>query len=125
MFTTIDIVNKVYSLLHAGGIANLHKTAKPLDKKEDEYTVINTLSITSDELQECPFNVNYHVEDIDVTGRIEDSVKLNSGTKTIIGLLHDYADSDIHLDWLTQTLVAEPDLPEHFVNIRFIARHVN
>ena len=125
MFTTIDIVDKFYTLLHLGGITNLYKNEKPLNESKDEYTVINTLSATADMLQECPVNVNYHCKDIDTALRIANDVKLNDNAKAIISLLDDYCDSDIDISMNYQTTIQEEAIPEHFVNIRFTARHVN
>jgi hypothetical protein len=122
MYTTVDIVNKFYSLLQ-GTVSNLYKNSKPLDEKMDEYTVVTSLSVSAPLLQECPINVNFHVKDFD--GRIANTQRLNTVAKSIIALLDDYNDTDIDIALVFQTLVEEPDLLEHFMNIRFIARHLN
>lgn len=124
MITTLDIVDYTYTILHAAGYGNIYKDAKPDDIVKDEYIVINTLSVNGDMLQECNVNVNYHVKDIDTIKRIANRAKLKTGASNLISTLENYYDDDVDFSLSYQVMIKEDKLPEHYINLRFIVRHL-
>ena len=124
MFTTFDILDNIYDVLHDANYENIFKISKPVNTILDSYIVINTLDITPDILQQCHVNVNYHVRDIDKTKRIANYETLQLGANALITTLDDYNDGDIDISISFQRIMMEDDLPEHYVNIRLIVRHV-
>lgn len=126
MLTTLDIVNKVYVVLQTEGHTNIHKHTKPQGVRQDQYIVVNSLQADAEELQECNVNVNCHCVDIDSSRRIADDSSINTMASGVIGDLNNYYDTDIDVTMVFQSgLIQEPDVPEHFINLRFIVRHVN
>lgn len=125
MLTTLEIIDRVYTVLKTADFDNLHKDAKPENQAAEMYTVINSLPISGGILQECQLNVNIHAADLDKSRRISNRAHLLSESTAILAVLENYCDNDIDLELVFQAgPIREPEVPEHLINLRFIARHV-
>ena len=126
MLTTLQIVDRFYAILHGKSYTNLYMHSKPLGDVRDEYIVINALSSDAETLQECQINVNYHCKDIHTSKLIPDHVKLNTNASGITTELDNYYDSVIDITEVFQSgPISEPELQEHFINMRFTVRTIN
>ncbi len=125
MLNTLEIIDRIYGVLHTAGFTNIHKLEKPQDVSQSEYIVINALPTSSEILQECQINVNYYHADIDKSKRIMDETNLKTKTASIISTLDDYSDGDIDLELINQTIIKVEDQSEHYSNMRFIVIHIN
>ena len=120
---TIDyVVGLVHGLL---GSLSVKKYAyeKPTSAKDTEYVVINSLPITSDIMQKCIVNVNYHVKD--KAPGIPDKDKLNAGATAVLAILEKVSTTTYLIDSETQEQIKEPNLDEHYINLRFSFKTVN
>jgi len=125
MITVFDIVTEVYSILHTGGCANVEKGDKPVDVQEDEYITINTLQANQTPVRDCPVNVNFHCKDLFPEKRISNDARLEEMTDFIIGLLEGSNTNGIDLELVFHHTLKDENLPQHYVNIRFIARYTD
>lgn len=126
MLTTLEIISLVYSVLHTDGVTNIYKHSKPLNEVKSEYVVINAVSADAEQLQETQINVNYHCDDTDKARRIPNTTKLLAGASAVIGSLHDHYDDNIDATLIFQAgPIQNPDIAEHYINLRFTIRNIN
>src|SRR3990172_8501453 len=100
MITVFDIVTEVYSILHTGGGGHVLKRGKPV-------------------------NVNFHCKDLFPEKRISNDARLEEMTDFIIGLLEGSNTNGIDLELVFHHTLKDENLPQHYVNIRFIARYTD
>lgn len=123
MKTTDIAINKVYSILKTGNVKPLFKWLKPTNKKAPEYTVINALPVGDGVIQKCRVNVNFHAKDLNAG--IPDIETLETATATIMGLVQEVAQRDIVIEFESQQYIKEPQLEEHYSNIRLSVKMLN
>jgi phosphoribosylpyrophosphate synthetase len=88
--------------------------------EEDSFIVVNTLSLPNDVLQRSVLNVNIHTKDIQ--GYINNAF-LNAEKRKVIEAVENHVpDNDNYLDFHFQAeggTFQEPEINEHYVNLRF------
>lgn len=124
MKTTDFAINRVFSLIKASAITSpVYKLSKPTDTVNSEYIVLNALPISEGVLQKCRVNVNYHVKDL--KPGIPDLGKLETGTAQLMTTLQEVPEKGIIIDFESQEYHCEPQLNEHFSNIRLSVKIIN
>jgi phosphoribosylpyrophosphate synthetase len=88
--------------------------------EEDSFIVVNTLSLPNDVLQRSVLNVNIHTKDIQ--GYINNAF-LNAEKRKVIEAVENHVpDNNNYLDFHFQAeggTFQEPEINEHYVNLRF------
>lgn len=88
--------------------------------EEESFIVVNTLSLPNDVLQKSVINVNIHTKDIQ--GYVNNAF-LNSEKKKIIEAFEEHKPTnEDYLDFHFQAesgIFQEPEINEHYVNLRF------
>lgn len=130
--TTDYVIGIVRSLLGSISVPKYLQT-KPTPKAGDapvaEYIVINALPITSNVMQKCYVNVNYHVKDI--APGIKDVTKIEAGSALVLTALKEASAaasgaSDAYMiDFESQETIREESLGEHYSNLRFSFKNIN
>lgn len=136
MRTTLDIVDILYHVLSGSGLASaisggVYKHRPVNSGKED--VVINSLPVSGSQLQEGVANVNIHVPNLALNiGGIQDRTqpnhdRLKTLTSLAVTTLNDVwrESGDVSFTVLTQSLFEEPEIFEHYVNIRLNYFSVN
>lgn len=126
MKTTSTAIDKVFKLLKAGLSIPVYKLTKPTAKDLAEYIVINSLPISSDVMQSCTVNVNYHTKDL--AAGIPNNELLDLTEPVIIGLLDGVSSIgtvDILIDSLSQETIRNEAQNEHYSNLRFSVKIIN
>jgi hypothetical protein len=88
-----------------------------------EYIVINSLPINADVMQKCIVNVNYHVKDIGPG--LKDQATLEAGSVAVLNILKLVTATAFLIDFERQETIAEPELGEHYSNMRFSFKYIN
>ena len=101
----------------------IYKLRKPDNVKLDEYIVINTLPILAGVMQKVIVNVNFHCKDI--APGIPDMERLSEATADLMELLEIISTTGILTDFESHNFFSEPQLEEHFSNIRLSVKIVN
>lgn len=129
MIQTYDTDAIIYGILKAsqevtsaigGGI---YAGQRPDGSQADDI-VVNTISLTQEyEPQIGTSNVNIHVKDIDiktgsVTMKVEDRTKLKTITGHVLTALRAAKIQGLTLTVTSQNTIREPEINQHFVNIR-------
>lgn len=122
MKTTDLAINKVFSKVKPAFLIPVYKYEKPTSKTDTEYIVINSLPINSDVMQKCRVNVNYHVKD--KTPGILNEEKLVSATAAIMAVI-EVAEKGWIIEFESQEYHGEPQLNEHYSNIRLSVKIIN
>lgn len=91
--------------------------------RPSEYIVINSLPINADVMQKCHVNVNYHVKDIGPG--LKDSAALEAGSVSVLNVLKMVTTTAFLIDFERQETIAEPELGEHYSNLRFSFKYIN
>lgn len=100
--------------------------SKPTVVKPAEYVVVNTLGLNANVMQTVRVNVNYHVKDMSTSyGLVPDMAKINTGAQAVIALLGKVTESNYLIDFEGEELIPEPDLSEHYSNIKFSFKYIN
>ncbi|WP_426291975.1 hypothetical protein ACN9ML_18250 [Dyadobacter endophyticus] len=134
MKTTLDQDTEIYKLLNVPAVTSvisggIYKGRRPTDS-ELEDIVINTLTTGDGTRQFGVSNVNIYVKDISATiaGRqqfLTNSARLITLTNLVKPLLEETDGEDFAL-WIESTRpVAEPDINQHFINIRIEFQFIN
>ena len=137
MRTTFDVVDILYPVLFASPMklaisGTICKNKRPVNSGEVDV-VINSLPITGDQLQEGIVNVNIHVPNLKLSiGGIQDRTQqdhetMKELTAQAVGILNDLwlAKGELSFSILTQSIFEEPEIFEHYVNLRLSYRAVN
>jgi hypothetical protein len=127
-FVTSDfIVGLVYGLLSSITKPKYRGEAPDFvalkQQRPSEYVVINSLPITSDVMQKCYLNVNYHVKDIGPGQK--DDTKIEAGSQAVLAILKKVTTSPYMVDFESQETIGEPQFGEHYSNLRFSVKYVN
>ena len=129
MITTIDIDTELYKVLKDSTAlttaltGSIYTGERPVGSKKEDVT-INTPSLTQDfEPQRGYSNVNIHTQDITVKiGTVDqkkaDRVRLKSLANMARAALVTARIPGVGLTIMGQSLIAEPDVSQHFVNLR-------
>lgn len=97
----------------------VYRHTKPLEVKDNEYIVINSLPIGSGILQQCVINVNIHVGDLKGKEGYANTKRLDALSETITSHFFDeVVNGDVYMSFESQNTLAERELKEHFSNIR-------
>jgi phosphoribosylpyrophosphate synthetase len=88
--------------------------------EEDSFIVVNTLPLPNDVLQKSVINVNIHTKDIQ--GYVNNAF-LNAEKRKVIEAVENHVpDNNNYLDFHFQAeggTFQEPEINEHYVNLRF------
>lgn len=122
MKTTDSAINKVFSKVKPAFVIPVYKYENPTGKTDTEYIVINSLPINADVMQKCRINVNYHVKD--KTPGILNEEKLVSATAAIMAVI-EVAEKGWIIEFESQEYHSEPQLNEHYSNIRLSVKIIN
>lgn len=122
MKTTDAAINKVFSKVKPAFVIPVYKYEKPTEKNDTEYIVINSLPINADVMQKCRVNVNYHIKD--KKPGILNEEKLVSGTAAIMAVI-EVAEKGWIVEFESQEYHSEPQLNEHYSNIRLSVKIIN
>jgi hypothetical protein len=128
MKTVLDQSTAIYKVLKAqstiayaisGGI---YKTLRPADSVLEDI-VVNTITLSDGSLQRGVSNVNIHVADIQQTigGKqfyAPNEARLNTLTNLVAPLLKSYFSDDFSFKLANTSLVREPEINQHYVNLR-------
>lgn len=127
MKTGLDMIDIVWTMLNASPLQSLitggiFKHLRPAGGSKEDV-VINSLSVTHEQLQNGIANVNIYVPNLVVNANgIQDDTqpnhsRLNELTKVAIGLLEENWMSDLNYDVQQHMLIRE-ETGEHYMNIR-------
>lgn len=127
MKTTLDLVDVLYNLLKTGALRDaisgkVYKMNRPINS-DLEDVVINSLPITSDQLQEAVANVNIFVPDalISVNGqqtKVPNHTRLKQLARIAVDMLEEGISGDYYWEVQQQTVIQDDESEQHFVNIR-------
>ena len=129
MITTIDIDTELFKVLKdstaltSALTGNIYTGERPVDSKKEDVT-INTPSLTQDfDPQRGYSNVNIHAQDIvvkisGVDQKKADRVRLKALAGIAIAALKAARIPGVGLTIMGQSLIAEPEVSQHFVNLR-------
>jgi hypothetical protein len=101
----------------------IYKLRKPDNVKLDEYIVINTLPIMAGVMQKVIVNVNFHCKDI--APGVPDMERITEVNADLMDLVEEISTTGILTDFESQIILSEPQLGEHFSNIRISVKIVN
>lgn len=150
MKTKTDVVNVFFKLLTGTGTGFRH--SYPDGYSADSFTVINTLPVPHDSIQEVQVNVNCYKKDM--FPGVPDELAINSMAVEAISRLHgfkwhkeneqvvdylgavivDYNDDPVmvqtvcdkvHIQFETMDLLREQEIGMHFMNLRFTLIYLN
>lgn len=139
MKTTFDIVDELYTLVSTYSLGTsidapsggFYKFQRP-DNSTKEDVVINCLPITSETVQYCTANVNVHVPDkaYNIGGKVQhkpDNVRL-AELAAAYSFYMEYlmlTSTGYEVTVESQSLIQEPEIKQHYVNIRLRIRVFN
>jgi hypothetical protein len=136
MKTVIDLVDDTYSLLDVPEVYSAMASGDIfLDSKPDGYTgeciVINSLPVTGDQLQKAVVNVNIYAPNLKlaINGQPDNSQpnrkRLKAIADVVIPILTDAIINNTVTRVQNVTMIREPELNEHFINIRVETNSIN
>ena len=114
--TTDTIIQTIIGLLTSITVPK-YPFSRPADSTSAEYIVVNCLPVTSDVLQKCYFNVNYHVRDIEA-GK-PDIAKMSTVSSAVMAILQKVSTTTYLIDFETQEIIRQESMNEHYTNLRF------
>jgi len=134
MKTSLDQDTEIYKLLNVPAITSvitggIYKGRRPADSELDDI-VINTITTGDGTRQFGVSNVNIYVKDIQATiaGRqqfLMNTSRLITLTNLVKPLLEETDGDDFAL-WIESTRpAAEPEINQHFINIRIEFQFIN
>lgn len=137
MRTTLDIVDILYQVINQSVLktsvnGNVYKFSRPVNSGKEDI-VINSLPITGGQLQEGFVNVNIHVPNLSLNiGGLQDNTqpdfsRLKSFAAAAVGILQEVwrESGDVNFSIQNQSIFPEPEVNEHYVNIRIRYYSVN
>lgn len=134
--TPFDAIDIIWQKLHASSIAvsgGIYKLSRPLNSAKEDI-VVNSITLNADQLQEGVLNVNIHVPNLtlEIGGVTDNSQpnfsRLKALTDTVVGILIDQWADDGSYNFSVQqpgNPIAEPDINQHYSNIRIEFFSVN
>lgn len=128
MITTLEVVDWIYLLIDQSALKNeitgvVNKQNRPQNSNKEDC-VINSLGISSAQLQEGVVNVNIYVPNITISSAgtqdlsQPDWKRLKHLTKVAVELLNEYWADDFHFILQNQTIIKDDESDSHFVNLR-------
>lgn len=136
MRSTLDIIDIIWQVLNSSSLktaitGGLYKGNRPLNSKLIDVT-INSLPIMGTQLQLGYANVNIHVPNL-VTGgsqqdnTLPDHLTLKTLTNLAIQILNDVVteSGDVSISIEFQHTFSEPEISQHYSNIRLQVYAVN
>lgn len=127
MKDTFDLNTIMYRVLAAANIGNsggIYKNdTRPVDSTAEDI-VINVIALTADELpQTATTNVNIYVADVsrNINGKnmlVENTARLSTLSKAVCAALRDARVTGLKFISESHTVVDEPSINQHCVNIR-------
>mgnify|MGYP000160776335 CR=1 FL=1 len=135
MKSTLDLVDIVWQKLQAGALkaaisGDIHKHRRPANSQLEDV-VINSLPISSQQMQEAIVNVNIHVPNISiaVNGAVDNTQPDHERLKTLVPLavadLSDTWGDDYNFDVQQQVLIEDREAKDFYINIRLEFFNVN
>jgi hypothetical protein len=122
MKTTKYVVDQIYGLLSA---RPLFKHKHPDGITQSAFTVINTLGVPVDPIQDVEVNVNCYAKDTDTTKGVPDLATLETMQGDVINELHDYNNAEFDIELQRAVMIREETLKMHFINLRFKLTFLN
>ena len=120
--TVKDILDAVYSALT---IRPCYKHSFPDVVTGDTFAVVNTLGVPEDPIQVVEININVYAKDINIQQGIPNLTLLDtlsaSAIANVVGY-HGTGANALYINFVTGSVIREPDLQMHFQNNRFRAR---
>lgn len=134
MKTSLDQDTEIFKLLNVPAVTSvitggIYKGRRPADS-ELEDILINTIFTGDGTRQQGVSNVNIYVKDVQTTiaGKqqfLKNSARLKTLADLVTPLLEETDGNDFAL-WIDSTRpVAEPDINQHFINIRIEFQFIN
>lgn len=132
--SVIDAKNNIYQLLNVPGVTDavpVYIDVKPTGNDDTVYIVVKSLTISGGQLQDGVVMVNIHAKNVEATvnGQPEtnfpDNIKLKQLQDLVIPIIEDGLINDMGTEIQAITLLDEPDLKEHFLNIRVLIHYIN
>ncbi len=127
MKTTLDLVDVIYTELKVGLLKDaitgiVKKNSRPVNSNKED-AIINSLPITSEQLQEAIVNVNVFVPNLNVSlsgvqNKIADHSRLKALGRLAVDELTDGISGDYTWDVQQQTVIEDNESDSHYVNIR-------
>lgn len=134
MKTTLNAIDIVFQLLRNSPLnsaisGKVYRLKRPLGSTLEDV-VINSLPISGEMTQRGTVNVNVYVPDLVVTfeGQTQpqpDYARLNALTTIAVAALADHYHDTYNL-WIgAQTVLAETEISQHYVNLRIEFQNIN
>jgi len=126
MKTTFDVMDIIWQKLNqaiASQISGkIYKLKRPLNSKLEDV-IINTLPLSSDQMQQCVVNVNGYVPNktvkIDgVTNEVPDTIRLKAITELISTHLKEIISDTYYFFISGQQTIHDESNNEYYINIR-------
>lgn len=130
MINTLEIIDELFLALHVGDVlsaitGNVYKMQRPLNSALVDI-VINCLPTNNLQLQTAVANVNIHVPNLSIGAAAvvdntqADIPKLRALTNLVVSKLKDKYPSgkEFWYDVQQQNVFAEPNINEHYSNVR-------
>ncbi len=125
---SFDMDSILYRILNESSVkgmisGDIYAGERPLNSEKEDIA-INVLTITQDSTPQTGVsNVNIFVPDIDVkisgrTQKVENRKRISTLTKEVLSILRAAKITGISLSVESQNTIAEPDISQHFSNIK-------
>jgi hypothetical protein len=121
MKTEFDVEDAIY--LKLSDVRPLFKGKVKDDYNAPEFTVINTLGVPADPIQEVEVNVNTYAADIQEG--IADRNKLKENANKILNHLNHFNNDVFDIEYTFGTVIREEEFKRHFFNLRFKLIFIN
>jgi hypothetical protein len=136
MTTTIEAIDAIYDKLKSGNLISeitgrIYKSGERPFSSNLEDVVINSLPISSDQIQKAIININVYVPNktINIGGQpnafIPDTARIRALSRLAVDELDEYFDYGRHFFIQQQTVFEEPTIYQHYINIRVEFYSVN
>ena len=128
--TSIEVIDKIFSLLTTGGITGSmfkqkHPDTRPSEYTSDAYIVINSLPLSGEYVSNVIVNVNCHVKDADQKRGIPNLSLINLMAGQVKGILDGHVGSGMSIVFQQDHVIREEDNKEHYMNNRFEVNILN
>lgn len=117
MKTAIDVIDRIYEILHSNGLSNINKINYKDNGAIDGMFVINSVNITGYWYKSGVINVNCYKSDIQ--SGIPDYVNLNTNAKLVKDILDGYQSNDLIIGHASERIFREKELSMHYINLRY------
>lgn len=133
MKTTFDFVDILYEFLKTSSLKDsitgkVYKYERPVDSVKEDI-VINSLPVTTGQLQTAILNLNIFVPDIIVSvSGVQTGYANNARMKVLTGIAFEELDEwteDYNFNVQQQTLIKDNESSSHFINIRLEFYSIN